>query len=186
MRTVASAPSRPPKTAVGLQVNLMIAGRQLDAQHLDAVGQQAPAAAIGRFGRLPGDPAEVHGQVGPGVVLRLQGFFRPVHDAFLGRAADDRPHDDARINGLVLLDGQAADVGDRGRGADGPAVGRYEHAVHGIVVDDHFRHLDRRDRGRDAVIGRGVDDGAGGKHGNRGGHFHGFHFVRPAPTRAKT
>ena len=35
------------------------------------------------------------------------------------------------------------------------------------------------------MLGRGVDDGAGGEHRDRGGHFHGFHLVRPAPHQGE-
>src|SRR5208337_3849950 len=72
-----------------------------------------------------------------------------------------------------------------GRGSDGPAVGRNEHAVHRVVIDNNLGHLDGGDRRRNAVIGRGVDDGAGGEHGNRGGHFHGLFFIRPAPHQGE-
>ena len=57
-------------------------------------------------------------------LLDPDGFLGAVDDALLDHAAGDRPAEHCGIDGLVLLRGQLADVGDRGRVAGRLAVDR--------------------------------------------------------------
>src|SRR5438105_1528829 len=43
------------------EADVVLTGGQLEAIHLNLVGQEAPATRIGGFGRLPGEAGEVEG-----------------------------------------------------------------------------------------------------------------------------
>ena len=103
------------------QGDAVLARRQFDAQDLDLVGQQRPAAGVGGFGRFPNDSGGVHRQAGPNVQT-VDLLFHGIDGGLLDRPPGDGPRQDVRVDGLVLLDRQLAHIRDRLRRADRPAV----------------------------------------------------------------
>ena len=71
----------------------MVAGGKFETEDLNPVGQQAPAASVGRFGGLPGQAGHVDGQAGQRAFLYANRFFAAVDDAVFKHAAGNRAGD---------------------------------------------------------------------------------------------
>jgi len=152
-----------------------------EAAGLDRVGQQAPAAGVGPFARLPGDAGRVHHEGGQRAVGQAEPPLGAEDRALLQRTPDHGPRDRLGQDRLLLHDGHPRDVGDRLGALAGPSGRRHLEAGHRRGRDHHPRHLDRRDRGGQRPAEAVREHVAGEHHAQARRHLHHLRLERPVP-----